>query len=148
MTLKLYLRRGRFDLNSLPTRTVSEICATLAQAETGDFNPDYIPDYSTYMPFYTWSLLAKSCDLKKEVSSEHSKLAGQSAQVAEVNIIHLLSVIQGYGVETFKGRYTADNYGRKLKILVDPDGLRVYSIIREYDAKLGKEVVRSVLDRR
>ena len=148
LTLKLYLRRGRFDLSSLPTRTVAEICAALAQAETGDFNSDNIPDYSTYLPLYIWSMLTKSCDLKKEVSNEHNKLTGQTAQAAEVNLLHLLSLVHGYGVETFKGRYTADNYGRKLKILVDEDGLKVYSIIREYDAKLGKEVVRSVLDRR
>ena len=135
-------------MTSLPTRTVAEICAALAQAETGDFDADNIPDYSTYLPLYIWSLLSKSCDLKKEVSNEHNKLVGQTAKAAEVNVLHLLSLVHGYGIETFKGRYTADNYGRKLKILVDEDGLKVYSIIREYDAKLGKEVVRSVLDRR
>lgn len=135
-------------MSSLPTRSVAEICASLAQAEIGDFNPDNIPDYSSYLPYYVWSMLTKSCDLKKEVSSEHNKLLGQTAQTAEVNFLHLLSAVHGYGVETFGGRYTSDNYSRKLKILVDANGLKVYSIIREYDAKIGKEVVRNVLDRR
>lgn len=148
LTLKLYLRRGRFDLTSLPTKSVAQICAALAQAEIGDFNPDNIPDYSTYIPFYIWSLLTKSCDLKKEVAIEHNKLVGQCSSVAEVNFLHLLSTVHGYGIETFNGKYTGDNYGRKLKILVDNDGIKVYSIIREYDSKQGREVVRSILDRR
>lgn len=142
------MRRNRFDLSTLPTRTVAEICANLAQAETGDFNPDNITDYSSYLPLCVWSMFAKSCDMKKEVSFEHNKLTGQPPQMAEVNFLHQMSVLQGYGVETFTGRYRDDNYGRKLKILVDLEGLRVYSVIREYDVKLAKEVVRSVLDRR
>ena len=148
MTLKLYLRRGKFDLTSLPTKTVAQICASVAQAELGDFNPEKVPDYSIYVPLYVWSYLTKSCDLKKEVGIEHNKLAGQRACVAEVNLLHLLSNVHGYGIETFRGKYTGDNYGRNLKIMVDSDGVKVYGIIREFDSKQGKEVVRTILDRR
>lgn len=127
---------------------MAQICAAVAQAELGDFNPNNIPDYSVYVPLYVWSLLTKSCDLKKEIAVEHNKLVGRTASAAEVHLLHLLSAVHGYGIETFKGKYTGDNYGRKLKLLVDSDGIKVYSVIREYDSKEGKEVARSILDRR
>ena len=127
---------------------MAQICAAVAQAELGNFNPDNIPDYSAYVPLYTWSLLTKSCDLMKEVAFEHNKLVGQSSNVAEVNLLHLLCAVSGYGMETFKGKYNGDTYSRKLKILVDSDGIKVYSIVREHDTKQGRVVVRNILDRR
>ena len=73
---------------------------------------------------------------------------GTNLSESKIELLHLLSNVPGYGVEKFRGKVLEDKNVKRLEISVGSDGLRVFSVQREYDLKQGREVTRKSLEKR
>ncbi|XP_032240060.2 E3 ubiquitin-protein ligase MYLIP [Nematostella vectensis] len=148
LTLKSYICNGKLDLSASQTKTISRICALIAQIETGDHIPEKPPRYSTFIPNALHTFYSKTSDLQKDAATEHIQLAHTTVNEAKVEFLHLLSNVPGYGIEVFRGKTTKDKFSKKLEICVGNDGVKVYSVNQEFDTKQGREIVRKVVEKR
>lgn len=148
LTLKNFIKEGRLDLSSLQTKTIARLCALLAHIECGDFTPERTPKYSCYIPLSVYNVYAKTSDLQKDAASEHAKLVNSPISESKIEFLHISGGIPGYGIEVFHGRLSDDKMLKKVDIYVGSDGIRVFSVSREYDGKQGKDVARRILEKR
>jgi len=148
LTLKSYIASGKLDLSNSQTKTIARICALTAQIETGDFIPEKPPQFSSYIPKSLYVHYSKTSDLQKDAAAEHTQLIHTSANEAKVEYLHLLSNVHGYGVDIFKGKMTREKNTKKVEICVGNDGVKVYSLTEEFDAKQGRDVVKKAVEKR
>ncbi|KXJ26059.1 E3 ubiquitin-protein ligase MYLIP [Exaiptasia diaphana] len=148
LTLKSYIASGKLDLSNSQTKTIARICALIAQIDTGDFIPEKPPQYSMYIPKSLYVFYSKTSDLQKDAAAEHTQLIHTSANEAKIEYLHLLSTVPGYGVDVFKGKMSREKCTKKVEICVGNEGVRVFSLTDEFDAKQGREVVKKVVEKR
>lgn len=148
LTLKNFIKEGRLDLSSLQTKIIARLCALLAHIECGDFTQERTPKYSCYIPLSVYNVYAKTSDLQKDAAIEHAKLVNSPISESKIEFLHITGGIPGYGIEVFHGRLSDDKMLKKVDIYVGSDGIRVFSVSREYDGKQGKDVARRILEKR
>lgn len=129
-------------------KTIARLCALIAHIECGDFTQERVPKYSSYIPLSVYNMYAKTSDLQKDAAIEHVKLVSTPFSESKVEFLHIACGIQGYGVEVFHGRLSDEKTLKKVDIYVGNDGIRVFSINREFDVKQGKDVARRILEKR
>ncbi|XP_068710740.1 E3 ubiquitin-protein ligase MYLIP-like [Montipora capricornis] len=148
LTLKNFVSEEKLDLSSLQMKTIARLCALISQIENGDYSQERVPEYFSYIPMSVCNEYAKTSDLQKDAAIEHAKLVNSSASESKIEFLHVTCGIQGYGIEVFHGRLNDDKTLKKVDIYVGSDGIRVFSINREYDIKQGKDVARRTLEKR
>lgn len=135
-------------MSSLQMKTIARLCALIAHIECGDFTQERVPKYSSYIPMSVCNVYAKTSDLQKDAAIEHAKLVSSPVNESKIEFLHIACGIQGYGIEVFHGRLSDDKTLKKVDIYVGSDGIRVFSINREFDVKQGKDVARRILEKR
>ena len=149
LTLKSFIQDSKLDLSALQTKTVARICALIAQIECGNYSPERMCKYSSYLPSHICALYATTSDLHKDSAAEHSKLLNSSPSEVKVEFLNSLCNVPGYGVEIFRAKMADEkNFAKKVDICVAADGVRVFSNENDFDAKQRKDVVRKILERR
>lgn len=135
-------------MSNSQTKTISRLCALTAQIESGDFIPEKPPQYSTFIPKTLYNFYSKTSDLQKDAASEHTQLLRTPVNEAKVEYLHLLANVPGYGIDVFKGKMSKEKCTKKVEICVGNDGVKVYSVSQEYDAKQSREIVKKAVEKR
>lgn len=148
LSLRNFISEGKLDLSSLQIKTIARLCALIAHIECGDFSQERVPKYSSYIPMSVHNVYAKSSDLQKDAAIEHAKLLNSPVSESKIEFLHIACCIQGYGIEVFHGRLSNDKMVKKVDIYVGSDGIRIFSLNREFDEKQGKDVARRILEKR
>jgi len=126
---RLQLKNQKFDFTHLDSECLAKIFASIAQAECGDYDPESLPDYSTFFPCETWG-----ADFQQQVESLHMSFEKKTAEQAKIDVLHILAERLEYGVESFHvNSATARN--TRLILVCRYDGLRIY---RKEQSKIEK----------
>ncbi len=100
--------------------TLAKLYSYVAQAETGEYSPESVPDYSALFPCGKWNT-----ELEQSIESFHLDLDRMPQEESRIQVLHILSNVLEYGVETFHvNSATAKN--TKLRLVCRSDGLRIY----------------------
>eukprot|EP00795_Rhopilema_esculentum_P005411 gene5411-577_t len=119
-TCRQQLRDVKYDFTNVDSKTFAKLFSLIAQVEHGEYNPNCLPEYSSFFPCEKWC-----ADFQQLVESSHLELEKITADEAKIEILHILSNRLEYGVETFHvNSATAKN--TSLVLLCRHDGLRIY----------------------
>lgn len=120
MTCRQHLKDLKFDLTYWDSKILAKLLALIAQIEHGDYNPDCLPNYSSFFQCETWS-----SEFEHLVETTHLSLERSSADQARIEVLHILADRLEYGVESFHvTSATAKN--TNLVLVCRYDGLRIY----------------------
>ena len=120
LTCRQQLKEHKFDFTYLDIKTLAKLFALIAQVECGDYDPDALPNYSSFFPCETWS-----ADFEQLVESSHLSLEKLTTNQAKIDVLHILADRLEYGVESFHvNSATAKN--TSLILVCRYDGLRIY----------------------
>ena len=133
LTCRQQLKELKFDFTYLDTKVLAKLFALIAQVEHGEYNPDRLPNYSSFFPCETWSP-----DFEQLIESTHLSLERKTADQARIEVLHILSDRLEYGVESFHvTSATAKN--TSLILVCRHDGLRIYRKEQGKETKMQKK---------
>eukprot|EP00794_Sanderia_malayensis_P012949 gene12949-14281_t len=125
------LIKSKYNLSKLDDQALAKLYSYVAQIENGEYNPEALTDYSKLFPCRKWS-----SEFEHSIESAHLDLEGMTADEARVQVLHTLSNLLEYGVETFNvNSATARN--TKLILVCRFDGLRIFKEETTPPARVG-----------